>query len=95
MCKLASWKSLCIGGVMLIVLSGCISPKTDAFLLGAGIGAGAATYLFKGGNIGGYSLQSLQNGSRKPTQQYRDFSIPSELEWYYMGEEIFSEMQTQ
>ncbi|PKT76355.1 hypothetical protein [Helicobacter winghamensis] len=80
----------------LVGFSGCISPKTDAFLLGAGIGAGTTAYFLNGGSIAGYSLRSFQNRDRNPTaQQYRDFSIPSELEWQYMGEEIFSEEQLQ
>ena len=45
-----------------------------------------------------HSLRSFQNGNRNPAtaDAYgRDFSIPSELEWHYMGEEIFSEAQLQ
>ncbi|MBX7490908.1 hypothetical protein [Helicobacter turcicus] len=91
-------KALFIGSLIgvLVGFSGCISAKTDAFLLGAGLGAGTTAYLLNGGSIAGYSLRSFQNGDRNPTtQQYRDFSIPSELEWQYMGEEIFSEAQLQ
>ncbi|WP_299548539.1 hypothetical protein [uncultured Helicobacter sp.] len=81
---------------ILVGFSGCISAKADAFLLGAGIGAGTTAYFLNGGSIAGYSLRSFQNGNRNPaTQQYRDFTIPSELEWQYMGEEIFSEAQLQ
>ncbi len=79
-----------------VCLGGCISPKTDAFLLGAGIGAGTTAYFLNGGSIAGYSMRSFQNGSRNPTTaMYGDYSIPSELEWHYMGEEIFSEAQQQ
>ncbi|TLD84029.1 hypothetical protein LS70_004275 [Helicobacter sp. MIT 11-5569] len=78
----------------LIGFSGCISAKADAFLLGAGLGSVTTAYFLNGGSIAGYSMRSLQNGSRNPSmQQYQDFSVPSELEWQYMGEEIFSEAQ--
>ncbi|MCI5968948.1 hypothetical protein [Helicobacter sp.] len=79
---------------VLFGFSGCISPKADAFLLGVGLGSATTAYFLKGGSIAGYSLHSFQNGSKNPTtQQHRDFSIPSELEWQYMGEEIFSQTQ--
>ena len=81
---------------ILFGFSGCISAKADAFLLGAGLGSTATAYLLNGGSIAGYSLRSFQNGSKNPTaQKQKDFSIPSELEWQYMGEEIFSEAQLQ
>lgn len=77
--------------VLPIMLSGCISPKTDAFLLGAGIGAGATAYLLNGGSIAGYSLDSFKNGNKNPNKkEMRDYSIPSELEWYFLEEEYFN-----
>lgn len=78
-------KAMLVGSLIGILLgwSGCISVKTDAFLLGAGIGAGGMAYLLKGGNIGGYSLRSLQGKSHD-----RDFSIPSDLEWEFIKEEF-------
>lgn len=73
---------------------GCISPKTDAFLLGAGIGAGVTAYFMKGGEIAGYSARSLQSaGESSGGQSLRDSSIPSDLEWFYLEKEIFSEAQ--
>ena len=83
---------------ILVGFGGCISPKTDAFLVGAALGSVTTAYLLNGGSIAGYSLRSFQNGNRNPAtaDAYgRDFSIPSELEWHYMGEEIFSEAQLQ
>lgn len=80
-----------------ILLGGCISPKTDAFLLGAGIGVGVTSYFMKGGSIAGYSARSFKNvgeGSAS-TQPLLDSSIPSDLEWYYLEKEIFSEVQLQ
>ena len=46
-------KAMLVGSLMGILLgwSGCISVKTDAFLLGAGIGAGGMAYLLKGGKM--------------------------------------------
>ena len=93
-------KALLVGSMagILVGFSGCISAKADAFLVGAGLGSVTTAYLLNGGSIGGYSLRSFQNGSRNPSSIdsfNRDFSIPSELEWNYMGEEIFSETQLQ
>ncbi len=77
--------------IFAFALSGCISPKTDAFLLGAGLGAGASAYLLNGGSIAGYSLDSFKNGSRNPSKaRFQDYSIPSELEWNYLEEEFFA-----
>ncbi len=82
---------------MAMLFCGCISPKTDAFLLGAGIGAGVTAYFMKGGNIAGYSARSLQNAgeSSGSMQSLPDSSIPSDLEWYYLEKEIFSDIQLQ
>ena len=54
---------ICILG--LILLSGCISPKTDAFLLGAGLGAGATYYFLNGGKIDGIGKNSFQGTSQQ------------------------------
>ena len=74
---------ICILG--LILLSGCISPKTDAFLLGAGLGAGATYYFLNGGKIDGIGKNSFQGTSQ---QSIADTSIPSELEWYYFNPDL-------
>lgn len=77
-----------------VFFSGCISPKTDAFLLGAGIGAGVTAYFMKGGSIAGYSARSFQNmGENSNLQTLSDSSIPADLEWYYLEQEIFSDIQ--
>ena len=77
---------------MALFFSGCISAKTDAFLLGAGIGAGTAYYFMEGGKIDGISKKSLQyslNKNLKTSQNpLPDYSIPSELEWYYFEEDF-------
>lgn len=93
-------KKLCILGYLACVamlFSGCISPKTDAFLLGAGIGAGVTAYFMKGGTIAGYSARSLKSAgdSSLSAQSLPDSSIPSDLEWYYLEQEIFSDIQLQ
>ncbi len=77
-----------------VFFSGCISPKTDAFLLGAGIGAGVTAYFMKGGSIAGYSARSFQNiGESGNSQTLLDSSIPADLEWHYLEKEIFSDIQ--
>ncbi len=71
--------------LLLLGLGGCISPKTDAFLLGAGIGSGVTYYFLNGGEIDGISQKSLtQNKQNKIV----DVSIPAELEWYYFESEL-------
>ena len=71
--------------LLLLGLRGCISPKTDAFLLGAGIGSGVTYYFLNGGKIDGISQKSLtQNKQNKIV----DVSIPAELEWYYFESEL-------
>ena len=92
-------KKACIFGYLAcvaVLFGGCISPKPDAFLLGAGIGAGVTAYFMKGGEIAGYSARSLQSaGESGSAQSLPDSSIPSDLEWYYLEKEIFSDMQLQ
>ncbi|AWI34284.1 hypothetical protein [Helicobacter apodemus] len=71
--------------LLLFALGGCISPRTDAFLLGAGIGSGVTYYFLNGGKIDGISKKSLtQNKQGKIV----DVSIPAELEWYYFESEL-------
>lgn len=77
--------------LLLLGLGGCISPKTDAFLLGAGIGSGVTYYFLNGGKIDGISKKSLtQNKQNTQNQQNKivDVSIPAELEWYYFESEL-------
>ena len=48
------------------------------------------------GEIAGYSARSLQSaGESGSAQSLPDSSIPSDLEWYYLEKEIFSDMQLQ
>ena len=68
----------------MLTLNGCISPKTDAFLLGAGIGAGATYYFLKGGKIDGISKKSIT----KESSNIIDSSIPADLEWLYFDQEL-------
>lgn len=71
--------------LLLFGLGGCISPRADAFLLGAGIGSGVTYYFLNGGKIDGISKNSLtQNKQNKMV----DVSIPGELEWYYFESEF-------
>ena len=77
-----------------LLLSGCISPKTDAFLLGAGIGAGTMYYFMEGGKIDGVSKKSLKYSldknlrSNSNDKRLPDYTIPAELEWYYLEEDF-------
>lgn len=74
--------------IIAISLSGCISPKTDAFLLGAGLGAGATYYFLNNGKIDGISKNGI---NKKPRGQVYDTSIPAELEWHYLEEDLFEQ----
>ncbi|PZT48673.1 hypothetical protein B6S12_02195 [Helicobacter valdiviensis] len=69
-----------------LFFSGCISNKTDAFLLGAGIGAGATYYFMNDGKIFGYSKSGIQ--SQIQGKRPKDVSIPADLEWYYFEEDL-------
>ena len=69
--------------LLLLGLEGCISPRTDAFLLGAGIGSGVTYYFLNGGKIDGISKNSLMRDKQAETKGIIDVSIPAELEWYY------------
>lgn len=85
--------SLILGLSMLLFLNGCISPKTDAFLLGAGVGAGGLYYFLNDGKIDGISSKSIrhslrQNTKSSPALDLSQTSIPSELEWYYFEEDF-------
>ncbi len=94
--KQKTLKKLFIFGYLACVamfFGGCISPKTDAFLLGTGIGAGVTAYLMKGGNLGGYSERSFKNVGSNSSASLPDSSIPADLEWHYLEKEIFSDIQ--
>ncbi|WP_104722068.1 hypothetical protein [Helicobacter mesocricetorum] len=71
--------------LLLLGLQGCISPKTDAFLLGAGVGSGVTYYFLNGGKIDGISKKSLIPNKQ---ENIMDVSIPAELEWYYFESEL-------
>ena len=74
------------------LLNGCISPKTDALLVGAGLGAGVTYYFLNGGKSDGISKVSLSNSlQNSPKQNITDTSIPSELEWYYFDRDLYEQ----
>lgn len=81
--------SLCVGLGLIFGLSGCISAKADAFLVGAALGAGTTYYLMKGGTIGGVGLNSMMGQTRKPTLM--DMSVPSDMEWILLEQDTLQE----
>ncbi|CAM2864915.1 hypothetical protein [Helicobacter burdigaliensis] len=88
-------KTLGVGVVLMsvsLIFNGCISNKTDAFLLGAGIGAGATYYFMNDGKIFGYSKSGIQ--SQMQRQKPKDVSIPADLEWYYFEEDLKREQNS-
>lgn len=87
-------KKLLVIGMLGIgfLLNGCISPKTDAFLVGAGLGAGVTYYFLNGGKIDGIGKNSFSNSTQTSHQNVADTSIPAELEWYYFDRDLYEQI---
>lgn len=67
-------------GILPLFLTGCISPKTDAFLIGAGIGAGITCMAVKGDPLCGRGSRGETLWERQDPN-FPDASIPYDMDY--------------
>ena len=72
---MAKWLFL---GAGILLLGGCISPKADAFLVGAGMGAGLTCMVTKGDVLCGHGSKGNTLWERQDSN-FPDASIPYDM----------------